>query len=456
MNRILAAFILMVSITLIGCGDNATKIKPTCFGGKIINPKGKYVTLSNNKDFTDTIYLKNDNTFFAKYKSIKKGLYYFEHGPEYQFIYLEPNDSLLLRLNTWDFDESLVYTGKNAERNNLLIEAFLEHEQDDKVFSKSYYSSESVFVAKIDSLLLVKEEVLKNYVNKYADNSKEFLSILDIALKYPVYTKLERFSIKNIIKNDSLKLSDSYFDYRKKLKLKRDSLIFYGSYYRYVLEKIYNDAFLKGYSEESEDFVVQLLHNIDEEIEDEATKNKVLYRTIRHHFNKRVKGNLSNKAFFTFFKLNTSIEDKKNIQRLINDIKQVENNKKMMDFKLEAPTGNWVDASKIIRNKKSIIYFKDPKAKSSDWIASRFNYLVKKYPDINFVYVNPKTKGSCFTKKIPIKYQYKLPENSLAYNFLTSKFSRLIIVDKDNVVQNGYSNLSAYDIEEQLKELQKN
>ena len=56
-----------------------------------------------------------------KFKNLKGGLYTFKHGVEFQYIFLQPNDSLLLRLNTWDFDESLVFSGKGAEKNNLLI-----------------------------------------------------------------------------------------------------------------------------------------------------------------------------------------------------------------------------------------------------------------------------------------------------------------------------------------------
>ena len=133
MTKYIVPFIIL--ILFIGCNENETS-KKTSFGGKIINPKCSYVTLSNNYDFNDTIYLKKDNSFLGSYKEFKKGLYIFKHGPEHQYVYLEPNDSLLFRLNTWNFDESLVFSGKKAEVNNLLIEAFLQNELDEKNFSK--------------------------------------------------------------------------------------------------------------------------------------------------------------------------------------------------------------------------------------------------------------------------------------------------------------------------------
>ena len=38
----------------------------------------------------------------------------------------------MFRLNTLDFDESLVFTGEGAKKNNYLINLFLEHEKEEK------------------------------------------------------------------------------------------------------------------------------------------------------------------------------------------------------------------------------------------------------------------------------------------------------------------------------------
>ena len=120
--KYLVSFILLA--TVFGC-KKTKEDTATYFGGKILHPKSNHVILFDFEKAVDTIYLKEDNTFLGKIDSLKEGLYYFKHGPEHQYIYLEPQDSLLLRLNTWDFDESLVFAGKGAERNNILIDIFL-------------------------------------------------------------------------------------------------------------------------------------------------------------------------------------------------------------------------------------------------------------------------------------------------------------------------------------------
>jgi hypothetical protein len=133
MKKIIYFLTLLLLMALIGC-DSSKKETLTYFGGKIINPKSKYVVLFSLDKVVDTFYLDTENKFLGKLKNANEGLYYFFHGDENQYIYLEPKDSLMLRLNTWDFDESLVFAGEGAERNNILIDCFLEDEKERKAF----------------------------------------------------------------------------------------------------------------------------------------------------------------------------------------------------------------------------------------------------------------------------------------------------------------------------------
>ena len=46
----------------------------------------------------DTLFLEKDNTFLGNLQDVNEGLYYFTHGNENQYIYLEPKDSLNVAL----------------------------------------------------------------------------------------------------------------------------------------------------------------------------------------------------------------------------------------------------------------------------------------------------------------------------------------------------------------------
>ena len=114
-------FTFLTTLLIFSCENSkSSKGDYAYFGGEIINPSNNYVTLTNVNDKKDTIYLDNNNRFLHKIDSLNPGMYTFAHGGEYQTILLEPNDSLLLRLNTNDFDESLVYTGKGAKKTITL------------------------------------------------------------------------------------------------------------------------------------------------------------------------------------------------------------------------------------------------------------------------------------------------------------------------------------------------
>ena len=118
-------------------------------------------------------------------------------------------------------------------------------------------------------------------------------------------------------------------------------------------------------------------------------------------------------------------------------------------------TGELKNISTIIKGKNSVILFKNYTHASDEWVSSRINFLIKKNPSINFVVVNLCSSFKRYTKNVPIKYQYTLPQKSKVCNFSTSKYPRMVLVDKEGIIQNGYTSLSAKDINQQINNLQK-
>lgn len=451
MTRYILPLLLLI---LVGC--NGTKEeKLTSFGGKIINPKSKFVLLTDHDKFTDTIPLKADNTFNGRYKDFKEGLYYFKHGLEYQYVYIQPKDSILIRLNTWDFDESLVFSGDNAEKNNALIEIFLENEIEKKYLHKTFELGSNALKQKTDSILKIKEGYYDKYVSRFPETSGRFLSLLKISLTHQPYIFLEKSAINNCLKKTPEKLVDNYYDYRKNVNRSLDSIMFYYPYNQFVIHSLYNDVYKKGISKNSENITLELLNNINAGIKDEQVRNRLLFSTtVKHFFSESCNYN-SQKTLYTFFKFSTSIEDKKEIQRLINDTKKIKKGDQLPSFELIAPTGEVLDANKLVKGKKTVIYFKNHKFSSDEYVSSRINHLVKNNPNVNFLIVNTCKDSSCFTKDIDIKNQVRLAKNSKAKEFLSSKFSRMILVDEKGVIKTGYTSLSSEKLNDQIASLEK-
>jgi hypothetical protein len=145
----------IVSLIIFSCNNQEDGAPlSTYVGGEIVNPKGDYIVFYKDEQFLDSVKLDANNNFIYKVENIKPGLYSFSHK-EYQVFYLKPSDSLMLRVNTLDFDESLSYTGIGAERNNFLMEMFLQNEKEIILMPKLYKLAPLDFEEKLDSLIKI-------------------------------------------------------------------------------------------------------------------------------------------------------------------------------------------------------------------------------------------------------------------------------------------------------------
>ncbi len=446
-------FTFFISVFLIGCNSTEKK-ELTYFGGKIIHPKDNFVLLfDNNQEIIDSIKLKKDNTFLGEIKNVKSGLYYFKHGSEVQYIFLEPKDSLLIRLNTWDFDESLVFSGNNATRNNLLIESFLSKEQQQRDFYKYYNLPANEFKHKVDSLKIVQDQFIENYKVQNQEKSEKFIDILKIALHYPLYTKLESFIIDNSLKDEPEILDSSFTSHRNLAPISNPSLMFYSPYRDYVYNNLYSDIYKKKIKDDSDDFTIALLNAINDKISSSELKNKLLKETtIRHFYNKK-SCSINKKAFQTFIYSSTNQKDKDEISSLLKDLKGIQKNEKFSNFSLMSPDGSIEKIDNVIKRKNAVIYFWNKEYASSNWVASRVNYLIRKNPNVEFIVININNNKNEYVKGLNIKHQFYLQPESIAHNFLTSKLPRMVLINKKGIVKNGFCSLSSKAIEKQITEL---
>ncbi|MBL4905606.1 MAG: hypothetical protein JKZ00_06275 [Flavobacteriaceae bacterium] len=454
-------FLVFFALAFItSCGSD-TENAATYFGGKIINPKSDFVLLYHQDKVIDSLTLDKDNRFLGSYNNLLPGLYYFEHGPEHQYIYIEPQDSILIRLNTWDFDESLVFSGKGADKNNILIDCFIESEEEDNNYTLySYYKlNPKAFKEKFDSVLALKQLKIDAFKSKNLELSDRYMLLLDIAAKYPIYNRFERYpeaNRKKTHKKVHTTVDSTFYSYRKQIDTNDDSLMFFGSYSRYVVERLYNDVYMQGYTTEANDFIIALLNSVDKSIHTEKLKNTLLRRMLINDFYRISSCDIDKKAFHTFFKLSSDIEDKKHVQRLLNDVKHIFKGSTITDFDVTDYNKSTHSIHKLIKHKNSVIYFWNPKYISNSYLASRINYLSKRYPKINFIGIKFATSNIHPVKGIDIKNQFYIEATSKANLFLTSKLPRTVLVTKRGVLTNGYTSINNRTIHKQIESLQKN
>ena len=109
------------SLTLSSCSLSKDDYSGIFLGGQIVNPTSRNVTLYKGTRPLEMFLLDENLRFQKKYDSLTSGIYKLEHLPEYQTLLLEEKDSLWVRINATTFDESIVFSGRGAMKNNFLI-----------------------------------------------------------------------------------------------------------------------------------------------------------------------------------------------------------------------------------------------------------------------------------------------------------------------------------------------
>ena len=268
---------LIVLIILLGCDSKYKKHSGIFLGGQIVNPSSRNVTLYQGTNIIEMLELNSDLMFKRKYDSLSNGIYKLEHLPEYQTLLLEENDSIWVRINAAAFDESIVYSGIGASKNNFLIELFLKKESENEYLSSKYSSDKKVFQKIIDSLLLEKKKlwIQMDSVNKLSPIAQK---VTQAAYIYQYANIKERYALLRgsqwTPKEDSL-----FFSYRRFLNFGDNDLAFFDPYVNYVINYINQNALNPGESyfkaKETTDFNIRRLDVLDKLINGRLLELKI-------------------------------------------------------------------------------------------------------------------------------------------------------------------------------------
>lgn len=456
-NKIFLIFttFLLTILFFSGCKKNSNH-KRSYFGGKIINPKSNNVILFKNDIALDTFYLNSNDTFLSEIPYITEDLYHFKHGNEHQYVYLEPQDSLLIRLSTWDFDESLVFSGNGAEKNNLLIDCFLESEKDKKLFYSFYDLNPSNFRIKVDSTEKIKLDRYDDYIANHPKASDKFKNILKIALTYPLYSNVENYPMAHSVKmNDDVydKICDDFYKHRDQVSLNQDSIMNFYAYRDFIVSNLYNKAYSSGYQISTNEFTSNLLQTIAMEIKNENTRNLMLRQTVLSYFFRKSSNQINDEYFKTYLKLSTSTEDKKLINQLLKDINIVKIGGVLNDFKITDYNEIKRSIQPIIKNKNTVLFFWNPDYMSKEFIGKRINFLLNKHPSLKFICIKINGDDNDRMKELDFNSQFYLEGDSNANLFLTSKLPRTILINKKGIIVNGFASISSNKILNQLENL---
>ncbi len=434
------------------------------FGGEITNPTKRYVLFGKDNEVLDTIPLNADNTFFKSFKSLKPGLYTFRHEPEYQYVYFDKNDSIMVRINSRDFDESIVFCGKGDEKNNFMMELYLRNEHDKNKLFPYFDKDISAFSKHADSTY--------NANRKYYDQNKKrvdwssgFDFFANAMLDYNYYGKKEMYPQINRVRTGKMQeIPSGFYSFRKNIDYNDSALSSFSPFITYMSHMLNNMATVSDSSAVDEvDLAlrnnINKLHIADTLIKSEKIKNTLLHSIAFNYFLED-QNVVNNKKFLeAYLKHSTDKKSSSEITGIGKAISMLKPGQQLPAVQLRRADGTKISSVELEKGNKTIFYFWTENFNSHFVEANKKALqLQAANPDYKFVAINVDGDFGKWSKMLK-DYKFDGITQVQVTNFeelrkkwAIIKIHRTIIVNADGTIQNAFTNLFNADFSNQLKE----
>ena len=434
------------------------------FGGEVSNPKTSYVLLYKDSTLIDTIPLDKNNRFYKKFDSLTPGLYTFKHDPEYQYVYFDKNDSLMVRVNANDFDNSVVFCGRGEEKNNFLMELYLKNEKDRSGMYEIFDYDLNKFEKNIDSSYTSAKQFAATHKQEQ-QWSDDFDAYVQASVDFPYYAKKEIYPQAHKIrtgKNILNELPKDFYGFRKKIHFNDDQITNYSPFVRYLTVMLNNIAASETVSgQNSSDAALELnirkLNIADSLFTSQKIKNSVL-NNIAFMYLLEDQHIQNNKKFLDrFYTLSTDNKEEKQIRKIGDAVQLLKAGNRLPDIMLFNDKDEKVAANSLFK-KKTVVFFWTEKAKSHIISAHKIaKNLAKKYPNVAFIAINldedqQEWKTELANYNFEQVQEYRVADfEALKAKWVITKIHRTLIINADGTIANAFTNLFDVKFEDNLK-----
>ena len=459
--KIRLLFILLLAV-FFSCQPKNKARTGIFLGGHILNPSSRTVTLYQGAKVIEMLELDENLRFQRKYDSLPSGIYKLEHLPEYQTLLLEEKDSLWVRINAAAFDESIVYSGIGASKNNFLIELFLKQDLENNYLSSKYSSNQKIFKNIIDSLLFEKKQlwIQMDSVNTLSPIAQK---VTQAAYIYPYANIRERYALLRGAKwsreEDSL-----FFSYRRFLNYGDNDLAFFDPYVNYVLNFISQKALNPGEAyfkaKQITDFNLRRREVLDQEISGKLLRNN-LARAIAFEEILTFENHRNHEIFLQYYAtVNSSSNYLSEVLALHADIKRMEPSKSLPKIKLQNANRDTVSSASIPNGRPTVLYF---------WSQTQMNHyrntldrvkdLQKQFPNVRFVGICIQPFNALVDQiqkmmEINTEDQFALVDFEKASKaWVLTLLNKGIVLNKKGLIVEGFGNFSDAAFQNALKDL---
>lgn len=448
------SFLLAFFLVFTSCNDlDRSDVNYAYLGGEIINPTSEYLVIKKNGKVLDTAYLDDRNRFSLKIDSVGSGLYVIEHRPEFQNVYLEAGDSLLLRANTLAFDESLHFSGTGDTRNNFMAEMFLLDENNSDLLVSYYKTDPARFIEKTDSIRAERLSSLERIHEKHKF-SESFLDLARKTIDYESYDLKERYTylVNKYYDEYAAQISSNFHDYRKDVRFNEKTLQCSPAYKRFIGNYLINRSFLwceKQNMVEEDCFDLSNQENIKARIK--MAGNLLNVPSLREHFLTKLGslGIILAESREDILDIIALLEKKGLSENAIQDMKKLGTiqlaflpGTTLSDVPMITLTGDQKPIGKII-SRPAIIFLWSIYSHDHQEEHKMMEELREKYPEIDFIGINLDVGETSNWRMAVQKYGYdrnnefQLASSSVENRFLQFYLNKLLFLDSSGEVVIG-------------------
>jgi len=434
------------------------------FGGEISNPTSPYILFCKESEVIDTIKIDNNNRFFIKFDSLSPGMYTFKNEPEYQYVYFDKNDSIMVQLNSNDFDESAVFCGRGDEKNNFLMELYLKNKKDKNTIYDVFDYNVQQFNSAINTTYSSNKKFYTT-VKEHLKWSPDFDVFAKATLDLHYYSKKESYPVVHKIRTGediTGKLPKSYYDFRKNIDFNSNKLATFSPYIMYITHMLNNVATIKYHNHFSNIDLelktnINKLNIVDTLIKNNNVKNTVL-NNIAFAYLLEDQNVINNTKFLEIYhKYSTDNSKKNEILKIGNAIKLLDIGNPLPEVKL-MNLDNAIISSKSIANKKSVIFFWTENLTSHQIaVHKKILELKSKHPSYQFVAINLDNNQSKWKDNLS-NYEFNgitelrcVDFEDLKSKWAITKVHRTIILNNEGKIKSAFTNIFDVKFEDNLK-----
>ncbi len=456
--------VVAILLCFLSCdSDPKDKAAHTYIGGEIVNPKGDNVSIFKDGTKIGSAPLDTENRFLYKFdQDFVPGLYRFYHG-ENQLAFIEEGDSLLFRLNTLQFDESVSFSGYGEAKNNLLIDLFLMYENENKILPEIFQRQPEEFIKALDSMQNIRQARMDLFYLRNTP-SENFNKLAENTLKLDNFQRRESYPFSHYGK-DKIKfieaLPDGFYDFRESVSLNDEELYTSYSYQRYLNYHLDHLAYMK-YAAEKPYNTISYIHNIyelqliDSLISSPIIKDRMLLRVARNFMANSNNTSEVDRLYDRFNEYVVSDKTRNEVKTLYDNYAHTAAGNEIPDYMVVDTNGRMTTLKGII-TKPTVLYFWTlSNMPQMDDIHLKVKELKGKYPEYNFIGINTSSDSEKWRKvvkqrKFQADQEFQFKSRSEALKQLSVNASnKAIIIAADGKVLNSHANLYSTSFENDL------